>query len=177
MSNAKNKKNETPTISKPLAIVGIGSMFPKAQDVERFWSNIKHGVDAITEIPESHWSPDDFYDEDQKRPDFTYGKRGGFLAPYDFDPMKYGVPPMALEATDTSQLLGMVVAEEAMNDAGYGPDVDFDRSKVSVILGVTGALEMVIPLGARLGHPQWRKALKDAGLDDETIDDAVQRIS
>ena len=177
MSNANNKQNETPNITKPLAIVGIGSMFPKAQDVERFWSNIKQGVDAITDIPDSHWSPDDFYDEDQKRPDFTYGNRGGFIDPFKFDPMKYGVPPMALEATDTSQLLGMVVAEEAMDDAGYGLDVEFDRSKVSVILGVTGALEMVIPLGARLGHPQWRKALKAAGLDDATIDDAVERIS
>lgn len=177
MSNKNNKQNETPNITKPLAIVGIGSMFPKAQDVERFWSNIKQGVDAITDIPDSHWSPDDFYDEDQKRPDFTYGNRGGFIDPFKFDPMKYGVPPMALEATDTSQLLGMVVAEEAMDDAGYGLDVEFDRSKVSVILGVTGALEMVIPLGARLGHPQWRKALKATGLDDATIDDAVERIS
>ena len=36
---------------------------------------------------------------------------------------------------------------------------DFDRSRVSVLLGVTGALEAVVPLGARLGHPVWRRAL------------------
>ena len=172
-----NKKNDEAALTKPLAIVGIGSMFPKAGDMERFWSNIKHGVDAITEIPDTHWRPEDLFDEDPKRPDFTYGKRGGFIESYAFDPMKYGVPPNCLEATDTSQLLGMVVAESAMDDAGYGLEEDFDRSKVSVILGVTGALEMVIPLGARLGHPQWRKALKDAGLDEATIDDAVQRMS
>ena len=29
-----------------------------------------------------------------------------------------------------------------------------------MILGVTGTLELVIPLGARLGHPLWRKALE-----------------
>ncbi|MFP6597624.1 MAG: beta-ketoacyl synthase N-terminal-like domain-containing protein, partial [Candidatus Hydrogenedentota bacterium] len=159
MSDASDNDKHNQPAQKPLAIVGIGSMFPKARDLERFWSNIKHGVDAITEVPDTHWSPEDYFDEDQKRPDFTYGRRGGFLDPYPFNPMKYGIPPTSIEATDTSQLLGMVVAESAMEDAGYGMDRDFDRSKVSVILGVTGALEMVIPLGARLGHPQWRKAL------------------
>ncbi|HIA46771.1 MAG TPA: acyltransferase domain-containing protein, partial [Candidatus Hydrogenedentes bacterium] len=177
MSDASDNDKHNQPAQKPLAIVGIGSMFPKARDLERFWSNIKHGVDAITEVPDTHWSPEDYFDEDQKRPDFTYGRRGGFLDPYPFNPMKYGIPPTSIEATDTSQLLGMVVAESAMEDAGYGMDRDFDRSKVSVILGVTGALEMVIPLGARLGHPQWRKALKEAGCDQATIDDAIQRMS
>ena len=51
----------------------------------------------------------------------------------------------------------------------------FDRNRVSVILGVTGTLELVIPLGARLGHPIWRKALEDAGVDEETADEVVQR--
>lgn len=162
---------------KPLAIVGIGSMFPKAQDLERFWANIKGGVDAIDDIPDSHWSPDDYYDENQKRPDHTYGRRGGFLDSFKFDPLKYGMPPTTIEATDTSQLLGMVVAEEAMEDAGYGLDDDFNRDKVSVILGVTGALELVIPLGARLGHPQWRRAMQDAGMEESQIEDALARMS
>ena len=111
----------------PLAIVGIGSLFPKAEDLQSFWANIKEGVDAITEVPDSHWDPADYFSEDQKKPDFTYAKRGGFLPPIDFEPMKYGMPPNALEATDTSQLLGMVVAERAMNDAGYGKNRDFDH--------------------------------------------------
>ena len=53
----------------------------------------------------------------------------------------------------------------------------YDRNRVSVILGVTGTLELVIPLGARLGHPLWRAALKDAGVDDAVAEDVVQRIS
>ena len=84
MSDATNKKNDEAVLTKPLAIVGIGSMFPKAQDVERYWSNIKHGVDAITEIPETHWRPEDYFDADQKRPDYTYGQRGGFIESNSF---------------------------------------------------------------------------------------------
>ncbi len=159
-----------------IAIVGMGCLFPKANHLGAFWANIKHGIDAIIETPETHWRPEDYYDADPKRPDFTYGKRGGFLEPIDFNPLAYGMPPNALEATDTAQLLGMVAAEHALRDAGIGPDTEFDRDRVSVVLGVTGALELVIPLGARLGHPKWREAMADAGLDAATINDVLERM-
>ena len=42
------------------------------------------GVDAITEVPATHWRPDDYFDADPKAPDRTYARRGGFLAPVDF---------------------------------------------------------------------------------------------
>ena len=41
-----------PTPCPPLAIVGLGCLFPKADNVEAYWTNIKNGVDAIREIPE-----------------------------------------------------------------------------------------------------------------------------
>jgi len=161
----------------PMALVGMGCLFPKANDLGAYWANIKNGVDAITALPDTHWSPDDYFDGDPKRPDFTYGNRGGFLEPVDFDPLAFGITPNAIEATDTSQLLGMLAADRALRDAGYGPEATFDRDRVSVILGVTGALELVIPLGARLSHPLWRKALRDAGVDDATAEDVVARIA
>jgi len=173
------KKNKT----EPLAIVGIGCMFPKAASAKAFWSNIKEGVDAITEIPATHWKPSDYFDQDKTAPDMTYARRGGFLDPIDFDPLLYGMSPKNIEATDTTQLLGMVAAREALLDAGYSTSADnkdgrpFNRDRTSVILGVTGTLELVIPLGARLGHPIWRKALKDAGIEDDLADEVVKRIA
>jgi acyl transferase domain-containing protein/NAD(P)-dependent dehydrogenase (short-subunit alcohol dehydrogenase family) len=165
------------TAGAPLAIIGIGCLFPKSEDATAYWATIREGVDAITEIPESHWRISDYYDSDPKRTDHTYGKRGGFLSEVPFNPMQFNIPPNAIEAIDTSQLLGLVAAGQALQDAGYGPEKEYDRSKVSVILGVTGALEMVIPLGARLGHPRWREALKDAGVSAEVAEDVVQRIA
>ncbi len=168
---------------KPIAIVGIGCLFPKAANVREFWTNIREGVDAISEVPDSHWKPEDYFDADPGAADMTYARRGGFLSPVDFDPLLYGLSPNNIEATDTTQLLGMVVARQALLDAGYSTSVnagdgrEFDRERTSVILGVTGTLELVIPLGARLGHPLWRKALAEAGVDPETADDVVQRIA
>ena len=178
MSKKENKQQ-----MKPLAIVGIGCLFPKANNAEEYWANIREGVDAITDIPETHWKPSDYFNEDKSEPDMTYGKRGGFINAVDFNPLLYGMSPNNIEATDTTQLLGMMVARQALLDAGYstgkdaGDGREFDRDRTSVILGVTGTLELVIPLGARLGHPIWRKALADAGVDSETTEDVVQRIA
>lgn len=167
----------------PLAIVGVAGLFPKAGDVHTYWSNIREGVDAITDIPATHWDPNDYFDADQKTPDMTYAHRGGFIDSVDFNPLQYGMSPKNIEATDTTQLLGMMIARQALLDAGYatskdaGDGKEFDRDRTSVIMGVTGTLELVIPLGARLGHPIWREALADAGVDPETAEDVVQRIS
>jgi acyl transferase domain-containing protein/NADP-dependent 3-hydroxy acid dehydrogenase YdfG len=163
----------------PVAIIGMGCLFPGAGDLTRYWANIRDRRDGITEVPETHWKIDDYYDPDPRAADRTYARRGGFLAPVDFPALEFGIAPNNLDATDTTQLLGLLAARTALEDAGYAPGSgrDFDRTRVSVILGVTGTLELVIPLGARLGHPIWRRALKAAGVDDATAHDVVHRIS
>ncbi|PCI36747.1 MAG: hypothetical protein COB53_08580, partial [Elusimicrobia bacterium] len=180
----KNRKKSS--VAEPIAIVGLSCLFPEADGRAAFWGNIRKGKDAIGDIPKTHWKDGDYFDADPKRPDMTYAKRGGFLSPVDFDPLEFGLAPKDIEATDTSQLLGMMVARDALRDAGYrapgdsawkGEGREFDASRTSVILGVTGTLELVIPLGARLGHPKWKKAMLDAGVDAKTAEDAVRRIS
>ena len=151
-----------------------------------YWANVKHGVDCIGEVPSTHWNPDDYFDADPKRPDMTYARRGGFLDVINFNPLEFGIPSKDIEATDTTQLLGLFAAKQALVDAGIltGNKKDgersprtVDRSRISVILGVTGTLELVIPLGARLGHPKWKRAMKAAGIPDDLADDAAERIA
>ena len=112
---------QTPESNSPLAIVGIGCLFPKAAGPGFYWANVKHGVDCIGEVPPTHWDPADYFDADPKRPDFTYAQRGGFLEPVPFNPAEWGIAPNDLEATDTSQLLALVVAQMALRDAGLLP--------------------------------------------------------
>lgn len=172
MTESPNKRPTT-----PIAIVGMGCLFPRAAGLKDFWHLLRTGGDGIRDVPPTHWSSDDYFDPDPKAPDRTYCRRGGFLDAVAFDPSEFGVPPTAIEATDTSQLLALMVARAALEDAGYGPGREFDRERVSVILGVTGTQELVIPLGARLGHPIWRRALHQAGVAPEVADDVVRRIA
>ncbi|MCF8067503.1 MAG: SDR family NAD(P)-dependent oxidoreductase [Desulfobacterales bacterium] len=161
----------------PIAIIGMESFFSNASGLREFWRLLYRGEDGITDVPETHWSPEDYFDENPDRPDHVYCKRGGFLSPISFDPLEFGIPPTAFEATDTSQLLGLVAAKKALDDSGYGNGKKFNRDKTSVILGVTGTQELVIPLGARLGHPKWRKALEESGISKEKTEEVVERIA
>jgi polyketide-type polyunsaturated fatty acid synthase PfaA len=165
------------TQSPSVAIIGMGCLFPKAPGLKEYWRLLFQGEDAITDVPETHWLAKDYYDADPKKPDHVYCKRGGFISPVSFDPTEFGIPPSCLEATDTAQLLGLLVAKNALDHAGYGKDRAFNRDKTSVILGITGTQELVIPLGSRLGHPHWRKALEDSGINPEKTDEVIQKIS
>ena len=161
----------------PVAIIGMGCFFPKSAGLKEFWRLIVNGENAIGEVPPTHWTAADYFDADPTVPDHTYCTRGGFLPPMMFDPTEFGIPPNTLEATDTSQLLGLVAAKMALADAGYDDGKAFDRKRTSVILGVTGTQELVIPLGARLGFPKWRQALERAGVAAATAEEIVARIS
>jgi len=174
VGTAKNDQDQTPV---PVAIIGMAGMFAKSADLKEYWRLLSRAEDGISDVPATHWSTEDFFNADPKKPDHVYCKRGGFLPGISFDPAEFGIPPSSLEATDTSQLLGLMAAKMALKDAGYDDTRPFDRDRASVIIGVTGTQELVIPLGARLGHPLWRKALNAEGVDAQTTEAVIARIS
>jgi len=161
----------------PIAIVGMASLLPKARNLREYWQNIVNKIDCITDVPSTHWSVEDYYDPNPRTTeDKTYCKRGGFIPEVDFNPMEFGIPPSILEVTDVSQLLSLVVAKEAMEDAGYGEKREFSRETVGVILGVAMAKQLGMPLSARLEYPIWEKVLKSSGLSDEDTKKIVDKI-
>ncbi len=145
----------------PIAIIGIGSIFPQARAAQEYWDNILHKMDCITDVPASRWSVADYYDPNPSAPDKTYCKRGGFIPDIDFDPMEFGLPPNILEVTDVSQLISLVVAREALEDAGYGEEKQFDREHTGCVLGFVGmSSKLFTPLMTRLQYPVWEKVLR-----------------
>ena len=161
----------------PIAIVGMASLLPQARNLREYWQNIVNKIDCITDVPATHWSVEDYYDPNPRTPeDKTYCKRGGFIPEVDFNPMEFGIPPSILEVTDISQLLGLVIAKEAMEDAGYGESREFSREKIGVILGVAMAKQLGMPLSARLEYPVWEKALKSSGISDEDTQKIIEKI-
>ncbi|MBE9049538.1 acyltransferase domain-containing protein [Nostocales cyanobacterium LEGE 11386] len=161
----------------PIAIVGMASLLPQARNLREYWQNIINKIDCITDVPATHWNVEDYYDPNPRTPeDKTYCKRGGFIPEVDFNPMEFGIPPSILEVTDISQLLGLVIAKEAMEDAGYGESREFNRENVGVILGVAMAKQLATPLSARLEYPVWEKALKSSGISDEDTQKIIEKI-
>ncbi len=161
----------------PIAIVGIGAMFPGSGSTHGFWRDVVAGRDCIGDVPATHWLVEDFYDPDPAARDKTYCHRGAFLPPATLDPLELGIPPQALSATDTAQLLALIVAKETLDEACRTQFRDIDRSRTSIVLGVASATELVGTMGARLQRPVWVKALREAGLPEDEVIAICDRIS
>jgi len=167
--------------SRPkVAVVGVSALFPGSLDATGFWQDILEGNDLITDVPPSHWLIDDYYDPDPSVPDKTYANRGAFLQDIDFDSLSWGVPPNVVPETDTAQLLALIVAqrvlEDACNQSSEALDA-LDRSKISVILGVTSGQELLGSMVSRLQRPVWVKALRDSGLPENEVQAICDRIA
>ncbi|WP_052407466.1 type I polyketide synthase [Allokutzneria albata] len=150
----------------PVAIVGLGAIMPGSFDVAGFWRTVVEGRDLITDVPGTHWLVEDHYDADPSAPGKTYARRGAFLPDVDFDPVAFGIPPNVLPATDSAQLLSLMVAEQVLADLGNGLG-ETDRDRVGVILGVS-AMKLMSEMTGWLNRPVWLKALRENGVDEPT---------
>ena len=133
-SESTDKRLNKRLKDSPIAIVGMASMFANARYLNQFWDTICDKIDAITEVPSTHWQVEDYFDTNKSTPDKTYCKRGGFLPEVDFNPMEFGLPPNILELTDSSQLLALIVAKEVLQDAGIGDGFDTDKIGITLFL-------------------------------------------
>ncbi len=170
-------KHETSPNQQPIAVVGVSALFPGSSDATGFWKDILAGTDLIKDVPPGHWLVEDYYDPDPSAPDKTYAKRGAFLDKVDFDALGWGVPPSTIPATDTSQLLALVVAQKVLQDALREQFETADRSRVSVILGVTSAQELLSSMVSRLQRPVWVKSLRESGLPEDEVTAICDRIA
>ena len=161
----------------PIAVVGVSALFPGSTDCRGFWNDILAGKDLITDVPASHWLIDDYYDPDPKALDKTYAKRGGFMPAVDFDPLEFGLPPSIIPATDTAQILALILAQKVLEDASQGQFATMDRERISVLLGVTSAQELLGNMVSRLQKPIWLKALRESGIPETEAQEICGYIS
>lgn len=104
----------------PIAVVGLGCVFPQAPDVDAFWRNLVEGRDAIREVPAGRWVAD--------LPagtglDAVASRRGGFVDDLPPDPAAHGLDPL--------YTLTLAAARAAFADADTAR---LDLARVGVVL-------------------------------------------
>ncbi|GLZ52159.1 type I polyketide synthase [Actinomycetospora sp. NBRC 106378] len=151
----------------PIAVVGMGGLFPQAPTARDYWQNIVDGTDCTTEVPADRWRIEDHYDPDPSAPDKSYSRRGGFVPDVDFDPLEFGLPPNQLEVTSALQTLSLGVARDTLADAGATGSSWYDPSRTGCVLGVTGPVPLMHPLAARLSTPVLREVVRSCGLTED----------
>ncbi|MEV5572822.1 beta-ketoacyl synthase N-terminal-like domain-containing protein [Spirillospora sp. NPDC052269] len=127
---------------EPIAVVGLGAVYPGAGSAAELWANVRAGVDAITDVPPHRWDPALYHDpsayDGPARADRFYCRRGGFVDDLaTADPARFGIRPAAVPGIEPDQLLALRTAAEAIADAG-GDERLRDRARVGVVLGRGG---------------------------------------
>ena len=103
------------------AIVGVGAILPGARDAAAFWSNIREGRYAVTDVDPARWDPALYYDPDPRAPEKTYSKIGGWVRDWDWDPLAWRLPmpPKVSDAMDDAQKWTVACTRMALADAGW----------------------------------------------------------
>jgi acyl transferase domain-containing protein len=125
-SARKNRQEE------PLAIIGMGGMFPGAPNVESLWKRLLEGHDATREVPRERWNVERYHHSDRK--DRTYTKLGCWLDELPSPTLEMRIPPAAWASLDPSHVVTLLSAQQALEDAGFAPD-KWDRDRVALALG------------------------------------------
>ena len=122
------------TAERAVAVIGVGAVLPDAPNATQFWENVASARYSIMDVPGGRWDPADYYDPDPKAVGKTYSKIGGWVRDFQFDSLKYRIPPRVAAAMDMAQMWGITAAHEALQDAGH-PDRPLDVDRTAVIVG------------------------------------------
>ena len=133
MSGKSGLKSNSP-VQGDIAIIGMACVFPKADNVQKYWENIVTKVDGISDPPKDR-KMDEIFDPDSTENDSVYCQRGGYIETLpDFNALKHGIMPVAIDGAEPEHFLALQVVNNALMDAGY-PEKPLNRERTGVILG------------------------------------------
>ncbi len=157
---------------EPIAIVGMGGVFPGALSTDALWQNIVNRIDAITDIPDHRWvvSPAEVYSREFAI-DKTYSRRAG-VVDLDFDGNGFEIDASLLERLDPLYHYTLTAAREAFSGCRLSSII---RNRTGVVLaaialpteGSSAFANRII--GRQLSRKMFgEKALNDTGRLSQT---------
>lgn len=127
--------------SHDIAIIGMSGRYPKAKNLNKLWENLVQGKDCIETIPEERLNQ-------RISHNFSKKYRGGFIDDVDkFDSMFFNIPPVVAEMFDPQERLLLETAWEAIEDAGYYPEIltpENTSRNIGVFVGAVWTMYQVV---------------------------------
>lgn len=127
--------------NRDIAIVGMAGRYPKSKTMAELWQNLKTGRDCIEVISDERF-------QQRRKNRFSKKYRGGFIDDVDrFDSLFFNISPREAEMLDPQERLFLEVAWEAMEDAGYYPEImgaDGEQRNIGVYVGAVWAMYQMV---------------------------------
>ena len=122
--------------SEPIAIIGMGGLFPGSPDLDAFWRHLEQGHDLIQEIPPARWDWRALEGDPLTEPHRTRIRWGSFLDEVEhFDAAFFRITPREAALMDPQHRLFLQLAWNTLEDAGYRPS-SLAGSKTGVFVGI-----------------------------------------
>ncbi|HYK05693.1 MAG TPA: SDR family NAD(P)-dependent oxidoreductase [Thermoanaerobaculia bacterium] len=139
--SARADENTRPRRTQDVAIVGMAGRYPKAKNLRELWDNLAQGRDCIEEMPADRYERRLQYESLERY-------RGGFIDDIDkFDSLFFNISPREAEMLDPQERLFLEVAWEAIEDAGYYPEVlaqEDGTRQIGVFVGAVWAMYQLL---------------------------------
>ncbi|MGU8077190.1 SDR family NAD(P)-dependent oxidoreductase [Burkholderia pyrrocinia] len=120
-----------------IAIIGLSGRYPRAFDLDVFWSNLRDGVHCIDTIPPERWDWRAVHTDDPAALGRSYSRWGGFIEGHDeFDPDFFHISPAEAELMDPQERLFLQYAYACIEDAGHTSASLGEGGEVGVFVGV-----------------------------------------
>ncbi|MDB9374691.1 type I polyketide synthase [Nodularia sphaerocarpa] len=104
-----------------IAIIGMNGKFPGANNLEKYWQNLRNKVESISDLTDEHILKNGVDPELLKHP--NYIKRQAIIDNIEyFDADFFGFNPREAEIIDPQQRLFLECAWSALEDAGYNSE-------------------------------------------------------
>ncbi|WP_173497915.1 beta-ketoacyl synthase N-terminal-like domain-containing protein [Shewanella sp. ISTPL2] len=154
-------KSASKSASK-IAIVGLATQYPDADNPQTFWQNLLDKKDSRTQINREklNANPAD-YQGVQGQSDRFYCDKGGYIQHFEFDAKGYQLPESAFDGLDESFLWALDCSRKALQDAGITPS-DAVLARTGIVMGTLSfptarSNELFLPLY----HQTVEKALQN----------------
>ena len=120
--------------AEPIAIVGMGGVFPGAPSLADFWHLVEQGSDTCKSVPKGRWplNPDLIRSAVPGAPDSVFSDRGCFIEGFEPDIAGTGLPRQTAESLDPAFHHLVFAGQAAFAQARTQ---SLDRSQVGVIIG------------------------------------------
>ncbi len=116
----------------PIAIVGLGGVFPDAPNPEAFWQNIRQKVNSSRLVPEDRWIiPPNLVYREGYSPDHAYSKKACLIDDFTFDPRGLDIDESLVRDLDPLYHLTLEAGRQAWEEAVTS---HLNHERVGVIL-------------------------------------------
>jgi|GEM_PF-987284 len=111
-------------LREDIAIIGIASRFPNADNTNDFWKVVSQGLDCVGTIPDGRKADvEQYYRHTGQSMEKLIFEEGAYLDRIDdFDYSFFKISPNEANLMDPNQRLFLQTAWEVLEDAGYGGD-------------------------------------------------------